>query len=270
MNASDTTRTRGFTLVELLVVVAIIAILMAILLPAVNLAREKARQVRCISNIRQANIGLESWFNNAGKYPIWNYFFHLDAEHSLAGWPEILTMMKAYTPEKVESYRSTLEDFDYPPEMFTKTVDDLNVFMCPSDNPHPHRINLDRAKTWDYKPYEYSYGINHTISNGLGASGPERPQKYHKDASAQVLCADGIWAWMCNFRAWYLEDPNCSFDQPFWHSNTVGYFHGKSGIANIGVRDGSVHSVNYGTKGNGIDTQDKFFGERGESLDYYY
>ena len=63
----------GFTLVELLVVVAIIAILMAILMPALSIARDKARQVACIGNVKQIGLALEMWRDNSvsGYYPIY-------------------------------------------------------------------------------------------------------------------------------------------------------------------------------------------------------
>ena len=59
----------GFTLVELLVVISIIVVLMAILFPAFQSAREKARQTRCISNLHSLDVAMKTYLQDYRRFP---------------------------------------------------------------------------------------------------------------------------------------------------------------------------------------------------------
>lgn len=73
-------RVRGFTLVELLVVLAIIAVLLSMLMPAVQMVRESARRTTCLSNLRQIGLATRDYTDTFEHYP------HAAVIYQGAGW----------------------------------------------------------------------------------------------------------------------------------------------------------------------------------------
>ena len=131
-------RVTGFTLVELLVVIAIIGILVAMLLPAVQSAREAARRLECKNNLKQLGLALHLHHEQQGYFPpghFWPKSNIPNADGAEACWPTYtmpnLEQVNLY--DKID-WKLSFGHAAYTPAHANRTITsmELKVMTCPS------------------------------------------------------------------------------------------------------------------------------------------
>jgi len=172
-------RSKGFTLVELLVVIGIIALLISILLPSLNRARETANRVKCASNLRQIGQAILLYSNdNNGAYP----------RTIFVGAAQLIPAISGLTQSTGAGYTDPFNSGasadpgcqnNVPQALFLllRTEDITSgVFVCPSSNATPdvygggtntalNQINFTNVQN----NLSYSYACPYPDTNALGA-----------------------------------------------------------------------------------------------------
>jgi prepilin-type N-terminal cleavage/methylation domain-containing protein len=271
-------RLRGFTLVELLVVIAIIGILVALLLPAVQAAREAARRSQCQNNLKQIGIGLH---NHQSAYKRLPPMSRYDGARTGANpaqaqgergnlWIYLLPFVEqenVYKLSELQSPRNpSIDDGGTAPlSLASKTI---QVYLCPSDPTNEPIAQWTNG--WVVGNYAANHDAFHNPNDGgwmsawdsgrnsytakLGASHPDGTSNTIGVAEAYGHCqgAGTLWAhetvtpdWHAMFNDWNARGVNSKFQMRPTVAQCNRYLPQSSHTGGIQIMllDGSVRSL---------------------------
>ena len=203
----------GFTLIELLVVISIVALLIALLLPAIKRAKENALRIMCASQLHQLHIGSTAFAgDHEGRLirhqtlsSFWEGPSNIRWEDNVVHWFWMVS--------------GTVDDVYFMP-YFNHSKD---LFFCPS---HPVRPEGWRGGLlgWGWPSPSYPDGMATTLvtlANVPNRSNPPRPMAQTMDDEPDV----GLWTDHSNWNERGGGDPG-TFDPPYWQSTNhpASYF----------------------------------------------
>ncbi|TWT73318.1 DUF1559 domain-containing protein [Allorhodopirellula solitaria] len=182
---------RGFTLIELLVVIAITGVLIAVLLPAVQAAREAARGVDCTNRVRQLALATHMHHDSLGYFPPARYESRPDAEAAASCGLETPTWLARVMPYIEQASLAEQWDLSKPwhehPESVRTVVPD--IFLCPSRRAGTRPLGTRSLQTTDTggsgrlpcgcpaapRPVDVSLNVEGALSDYAGNHGDLTP-----------------------------------------------------------------------------------------------
>ncbi|MCX8012970.1 MAG: type II secretion system GspH family protein [Rectinema sp.] len=204
---------RAFTLVELLIVIAVIAVLAAMLLPAISMVRESARMSNCASNLRQIVLAFGIYRKDEGQWPC----RPTDWDGSVIGnYPDVNSPPSAYD----DSYMHSWKWINFPSATFEFVTAKLDhecppkLFVCPSKpfkrvppakqityksgnaswlgNSAKDEINdpIGKIATTSYA-YDWAIPVNASSDRAILGDRPWTAERFLHKKNANIAFADG-------------------------------------------------------------------------------